>query len=275
MKLSEKPDNYRQWMGEGLVLYIFLIATAFLAVFIYVVFIVPTKWIKVEHMDYEIGLNKTILQISDLHVDKLRVSASKLKKIIAECKPDYIMLTGDFTSNDHYIPKLDKYLETIASLCIPVYAVLGNHDYRLHSLQQAIELLSRHQIQLLRNQSIDMGSFYLVGIDDDCSKHSNIDRAFANVPKLDKPIVVITHDPNVVLSIERPFQYFMAGHFHGKQFNIPFIFSIKPKGKLAEAGIYKGLHHCKQGPFYISKGIGQAGINARIGVRSEVTVHYL
>jgi len=256
-------------------LYIFFIAAAFLAVFIYVIFILPTKWLKVEQVNYSIGLNCTILQISDIHADMLRITAHKLKAVIASSKPDYILLTGDFTSDVHSLPLLDQYLGEISAHSIPIYAVLGNHDYRLPDLQPLLAILSRHSILLLRNQSVDLGSFYLVGIDDYCSKHSDIPLAFAKVPMQKKPVVVMTHDPNAVLAIDRPFQYLMAGHFHGKQFNIPFLFSIKPKGELAASGIYKGLHHTKRGSFYISKGIGQAGINARVGVRSEITIHHL
>ncbi|MEF2243456.1 MULTISPECIES: metallophosphoesterase [unclassified Paenibacillus] len=256
-------------------MYIFLIAAAFLAVFIYVLFILPTKWLKVEKIENRIGLNSMIMQISDVHVDKLRIPAAQLKAIIASSKPDYILLTGDFTSDVRSLPLLDQYLEEIAACQVPAYAVLGNHDYRLPDLQPLLTILSLHHIHVLRNQSVDLGSFYLVGIDDYCSKHSDIPAAFAEVPLQEKPIVVMTHDPNAVLAIDRPYQYLMAGHFHGKQFNIPFLFSIKPKGKLAASGIYKGLHRSKQGAYYISKGLGQAGINARVGVRSEITLHYL
>jgi uncharacterized protein len=50
---------------------------------------------------------------------------------------------------------------------------------------------------------------------------------------------------------------------------------LKPMGELPRRGIYKGLHESEQGTYYISKGIGQTGVNARLLVRSEVTVHEL
>ncbi|MNG32809.1 hypothetical protein D3C84_1189070 [compost metagenome] len=78
-----------------------------------------------------------------------------------------------------------------------------------------------------------------------------------------------------MLELPYAYHYLVAGHFHGMQFNVPFLFRYINKGRLAAAGIYKGLHRSKQGPYYISKGVGQAGPNARFLVRSEVTLHEL
>ena len=89
-------------------------------------------------------------------------------------------------------------------------------------------------------------------------------------------MVVITHDPNVVLNIPPlRFDYLMAGHLHGKQFNVPGLYWLKPMGELPKLGVYKGLHQLPQGLIYISKGLGQVGINLRFLVRSELTVHHL
>jgi predicted MPP superfamily phosphohydrolase len=54
-----------------------------------------------------------------------------------------------------------------------------------------------------------------------------------------------------------------------------FFLVSKNAGDLPRRGIYKGLHNSQYGTYYISKGIGQTGINARFLVRSEITMHYL
>lgn len=253
---------------------IVIAVAAALLVLGYMLFILPTQWLKIEHVRHPLGLNKRILQISDIHADMLRVTAGRLKRAIEANKPDYIFLTGDYTYKLYYLPRLAHYFKTIAAFGIPVYAVLGNHDYELPRLQRLLDLFKAYGIHVLRNEAVALADFQLVGIDDYGTKHSNLRSSFAGVNR-EKPVVVITHDPNVLLHIKRPFHYLMAGHFHGKQMNVPFFFKLKPKGPLSAKGIYKGLHKDELGTYYISKGMGQAGVNARFMVRSEITVHDL
>ncbi|MHA6485253.1 metallophosphoesterase [Paenibacillus sp. strain BS8-2] len=241
---------------------------------VYLMFIVPTQWLKIERVHVGLGLGIRILQISDLHVDRLRISAAKLATIIHTEMPDYILLTGDYTYKPRFLSKVDRYLGEIVRAGIPVYAVLGNHDYALPRPRELIDLFRKHGITVLRNSRVELQSFTLIGIDNYSTGHSRVELSFRGVRRT-KPLVVITHDPNVVLEIRQSYDYLMAGHMHGKQFNVPYFYSIKPKGPLSQKGIYKGLHRGDYGVYYISKGIGQAGVNARFMVRSEVTLHEL
>ncbi len=70
--------------------------------------------------------------------------------------------------------------------------------------------------------------------------HYNARIAFENIDP-NKPILVLTHNPNLVLSINRKYTYLMAGHFHGKQFNVPYLFQLIVKGKLEKDGRVKYL----------------------------------
>lgn len=248
----------------------------FIAAIIYFLLIFPTQWLKVERVHSSCGIGIRALQISDLHVEKLRISPERLTSLIKKEAPDYIFLTGDFTEQSRYLSEVQRYAQAIASPGIPVFAVLGNHDHRLNSaaLNQLIRILENAGIQVLINQSTVVDDFQIVGIDDYGSKKSRVDTAFEDIDP-SKPILVLTHNPNLVLSINHKYTYLMAGHFHGKQFNVPYLFHFINKGKLAADGIYKGLHSGTHGKFYISKGIGQAGINARFLIRSEVTLHEL
>lgn len=256
--------------------YISVIAVMVGLCFIYVLFIVPSKWLKIERVSHSLGLGVRIMQISDLHVDMLRISSFRIREIITQFRPDYIFLTGDYTYKASFLPKLKQYLSVIESSGIPTYAVLGNHDHDLPSLKQLRNLFREHNVTLMQNTAQELEKFWLVGIDNHSTGHSRIDKSFRKLPHpLNKPVIVITHDPNIVLAIRRSYNYLMAGHLHGKQLNIPLFYKIKPKGPLPAQGIYKGLHTHTQGTYYISKGIGQAGVNARFMVRSEVTLHDL
>lgn len=240
--------------------------------------IVPTQWLKLEHVRVSsAGLGIRVLQISDVHVEFTRISPHRLSRIIAEQKPDYICVTGDFTQKAKHLPKVKRYAEAIGAAGIPVYAVLGNHDYRLAKpdRERLVSILQQAGFTVLLNESILVdGKFHVVGIDDFGSGMSNPDQAFSEVEP-PRPSLVITHDPNVVLHVEHEYRYLMAGHFHGMQFHVPPLFRYINKGPLAAAGIYKGLHRFKGRPFYISKGMGQTFPNARFLVCCEVTMHEL
>ncbi|MFF2888875.1 metallophosphoesterase [Paenibacillus sp. NPDC057967] len=252
-----------------------LAVAAAVAALLYIALIVPTRWLKIEQVRHPLGIGARILQISDLHVDMLRVSSGKLQEAIQRTKPDYIFLTGDYTYKESCLPELDRYIRMIAEEGVPVYSVLGNHDYNFPGVQRIIDVMERYGVTVLRNESRELADFILVGIDNYGTGHSRIQEAYRDVDGNNgmKPVIVITHDPNIVPVLRRPFEYLMSGHLHGKQMNIPFFFSFVQKGPLPAKGIYKGLHHSPSGTYYISKGIGQAGINARFMVRSEITLH--
>jgi len=242
----------------------------------YLTFILPTQWLKVVRVRHDCGLGIRVLQISDLHAERIRVGCARLKRLIAEARPDYVALTGDFTEEARRLPKVRQYAEAACAAGVPVFAVLGNHDYRLppQALDQLIHTLEDAGVKVLRNEWAEAGGIQWVGIDDFESGKSDIEKAFRGTDP-EKPCVVLTHTPELVLHLKRQYKYLMAGHLHGKQFNIPFFFLFYNMGRLARSGVYRGLHHGTNGPFYISAGIGQSEINLRFLVRSEVTIHDL
>jgi hypothetical protein len=240
----------------------------------YGLFVVPTRWLKVERIRHPLGLGIKLLQLSDFHVEMLRIRPRTLAALIRQERPDYIVLTGDFTQKERHLPKLRPYLAMLQESGIPAYAVLGNHDHHMRKVSRLVQLLKEYGIVTLRNDSIHLERFQLLGIDDFSTGRSNAAQAFRSVTD-DRPRIVITHDPNLVLYLNRSYDYLMAGHLHGKQFNVPFFFRLRPMGRLPAMGIYKGLHKSPWGMYYISKGLGQTGYNIRFLVRSEATVHEL
>lgn len=248
-----------------------LIAILLAALLFYIFLILPTQWLKVERIAVPLGLNKKILQISDLHVEKLRISPEKIEEVIKNEKPDFIFLTGDFMIRRNSTSLLEPYLKVIQQSAIPTYAVLGNNDYLLRPVAICTDFLKEYNIPVLRNEWIELDDFVLIGIDDYCTHHHHINQSFKGVPK-DKPSIVMTHDPNIIPDIDQHFELLLSGHLHGKQFNLPFLFYLTNKGPLAKQGIFKGLHVDNGRYFYISKGLGQSRLNLRFGVRSEVSV---
>ncbi|VEF47421.1 metallophosphoesterase [Bacillus freudenreichii] len=221
-----------------------------------------------------------ILQISDLHLENISISPEQLYEKVKMQPIDLIALTGDFLDRKRSIPKLLPYLQVFKALnpTNGIYAVFGNHDYvlRKDDLKQLKNLLVQNDVKLLQNENdmIDIGGVPLniIGIDDFSTKRSNL---MASYDGLEEGYnLVITHDPNVVLSMNNHhFDYLLSGHFHGGQIHWPKPYHLVKMGKLVKMNMVKGLHYYKEKQFYISEGLGQTGVNIRIGSRPELTIH--
>lgn len=221
-----------------------------------------------------------ILQLSDLHLENISISPTELYEMLKDEHIDLIALTGDFLDRKWTIPKLAPYLETLNKLNAKygIYAVLGNHDYVLKNknLQNLIDMLQQHNCKVLQNEheGIDVNGsrVNIIGIDDFSTKRSNLEASYKKIKQGTN--LVLTHDPNIVLHMKNyHFDYLLSGHFHGGQICYPKAYHLVKMGKLARMNITKGLHFQDGKPYYINEGLGQTGVNIRIGSRPEITLH--
>ncbi len=223
-----------------------------------------------------------ILQLSDMHLENISISPSELYEKLKDEPIDLIALTGDYLDRKWTIPKLGPYLEVINKLNpkYGIYAVLGNHDYvlRKKNLNKLITILEQHNCRILNNENetifVKGTRINIIGIDDYKTKRSDLEVSYKGL----KPgtNLVLTHDPNIVLHMkEYHFDYLLAGHFHGGQICYPKAYHLVKMGKLARMNIIKGLQFQDGKPFYISEGLGQTGLNIRVGSRPELTIHEL
>ncbi|WP_212953600.1 metallophosphoesterase [Siminovitchia terrae] len=221
-----------------------------------------------------------VLHISDLHLENISISPEQLYENVKMQSIDLIALTGDFMDRKKSIPKLLPYLQILNKLTpvYGIYAVFGNHDYvlRKDDLNQLKSLLVNNGVRILQNENdridIEGVPLNIIGVDDFSTKRSNLMESYNG---LDEGFnLVITHDPNVVLSMQNyHFDYLLSGHFHGGQIHWPKPYHLVKMGKLVKMNMVKGLHSYKEKRFYISEGLGQTGVNIRIGSRPEITIH--
>jgi uncharacterized protein len=223
-----------------------------------------------------------ILHLSDLHLENISISPVELYEKLKDEPIDLIALTGDFLDRRRTIPKLVPYLKTLNQLHAKhgIYAVLGNHDYVLpqKDLQVLIETLEKYNCKVLQNENdmifVHGTQVNIIGIDDFSTKRSDLEASYKEM----KPgtNLVLTHDPNIVLHMKKyHFDYLLAGHFHGGQICYPKAYHLVKMGKLAQMNRIKGSHLQDGKPFYISEGLGQTGVNIRVGSRPEITLHEL
>ncbi|WP_411815353.1 metallophosphoesterase [Heyndrickxia sporothermodurans] len=228
------------------------------------------------------GQTIKVLQISDLHLENLSISPEKLYASLNDQSFDLIALTGDFLDRKRSIPKLIPYLNVFNQLNpkYGTYAVFGNHDYVLRdsNFLTLKKVLEDHGCKTMQNENdvltINGNRLNIIGIDDFSTKRSEIDKSYHGL--MHGYNLVLTHDPNIVLKMKNfHFDYLLSGHFHGGQIYWPKPYHLLKMGKLVRMNMIKGLQTHDGKPFYISEGLGQTGLNIRIGSRPEITIHHL
>jgi hypothetical protein len=222
-----------------------------------------------------------ILHLSDIHIEKLSISAEKVKRLTNGQRFDLIALTGDYLDRPKSINYFLYFLEQIASIPtrFGIYAVWGNHDWviekHLPFLKKKMEEMG---VEVLDNRSVSIThnphKLHIIGIDDHHSGHDQPNKAFAQVPE-DGFRLVLTHDPALVRSIGHPFDYLLCGHLHSGQIYYPLPIHSLTWGFKPFRHYLSGLHYSPYGPYYINAGLGQTGPNLRIGCRPELTIHHI
>ena len=214
--------------------------------------------------------------------------------------PAFVLLAGDFVYNadssvDDQTKEVVSLLQPILDDSIPIYAVLGNHDYSLmneHSDQdnyvahRVATGLSKARIRMMDNASLPLttgpsssDTLYLVGVGEKWAKNDHIDVAFSHVPA-DAPRVVFMHDPDGFAKIpagQAPFA--VAAHTHGMQIGIPWLSDYLWRHYFSDEHLgVEGWQRDKGQPgntMYITRGIGFSVVPARLHAFPEITVFTL
>jgi len=229
-----------------------------------------------------------IAQLSDFHYGP-HIPTGYLEDAIertAAEKPDLIALTGDFI--DRGPAHVGKAAKLFRNLKAPlgVFAVLGNHDFSVHTARgsrkhpelhrRVAGALATEGVSVLRNRTARVehkGEGLLVaGVDDLWSGESDLDMALADACT-QTPRVVLAHNPQTVEQLGgHRADVVLSGHTHGGQINWPGLGRLM-LGKKARR-FAAGLYPLDKGHLYVNTGVG-FGWRFRFGVRPELAVFTL
>jgi len=223
------------------------------------------------------GAPLRVAMIADLHVgspwngvDRVEALA---ERVSAE-HPDVVVLTGDYAINrifgGHKVAPGD-WAPAIGAIDAPlgVYAVLGNHDWwnDEDAYRRAFEAAG---VKMMDNRSAALRSgddrIWLVGLGDSWTDHTDVEAAFAGVPRRASTIA-FGHEPDIVDAVGRQADLVLAGHTHGGQVYIP-IFSQR----LLKLRFRRGRYDVHGVPLYVSSGVGMSVYPVRFGVPPEVVM---
>jgi uncharacterized protein len=252
------------------------------------------------HID---GAPEDIVFIADPHVKESNIE--HVRSVIEEINalhPSVVLIGGDFANG----AEADFALHSVWSeIDAPVYAVLGNHDYRtgtdgIGGLKKMIsvsgaeftkdsynagslydehtdtafadalaEELERNNVQVLKNEVVDLPlgerTLRIVGVDDGWAGMA----APPAVSKTDAFTIYMIHEPSCRGDWDA--DLILAGHTHGGQFMVPLL------GLFNDQGIVElsGMHRKGGAPTYITRGIcgsTLAGVELRFNARPEIVI---
>ncbi len=215
-----------------------------------------------------------VVQISDIHHGWF-LSQEWLAQAVQQANrlhADIVVLTGDFVTYSR--ANIEPAAEILSRLRARygVFAVLGNHDFRVGA--DAITMaLRRQRIQVLRNQHITVqfggASLYLAGVDD-YGYGADVRRAVRGIPR-DAAIVLLAHNPRIIsLASRHGVSLVLSGHTHGGQVNLPLLGTVY--GRSPERLRYKiGWDRLGTTQIYVSRGIGTIVLPWRLRCPAEIT----
>ena len=217
-----------------------------------------------------------LVQLSDIHHGLYMPSerVTQAVELANRLEPDLVALTGDFVSNSvHYI---EPVAEALGRLRAPlgVFAVLGNHDYRVgaHRVAAALE---RHAIAVLRNRHVCLArgsaSLFVAGVDDGRHKQDNLRQALAGTSP-ETTTLLLCHNPAILpLAAACGVELILSGHTHGGQIGMPRLRSLAAARGL-RLPLAHGWREFNGTKLYVSRGLGTVILPIRFRCPAEIPV---
>ncbi len=246
-----------------------------LGVLVYGGFIEP-RWIRVTNYIVGEGEKRVrLVFLSDFHagVKKQRGFYQRIADQVKELQPDIVVLGGDFVDESAQdLGQLAPIFELRPSL--GMWFVLGNHDFfddPKTLTQGMLKLGARSLTNQVKTFPLPSGqSFELVGLDDSFSGSPDI----RLVEKSKKGVrVIVTHEPDLLLDLpEKCADVVLLGHTHGGQIRLPVRGPVVGLPQIVPQSLDAGEKSWRGMRVLISRGIGEALVRARLGVRPEIVV---
>ena len=214
-----------------------------------------------------------IVHLTDLH-HGLYFPADALSAVVEltnELEPDIVAVTGDFvTRSRNYIEPVAEMLSGLRA-CSGVFAVLGNHDFRVGA-DAIARALGKNGIEVLRNRHVTLRrkgqKCYLAGVDD-LLYRADLSRAMRGIPH-GAPTLLLSHNPAIIgEAANMGINLVLSGHTHGGQVKLPLIGCVYGR---SEKNMRFKIGRDSLGPtqIYVSRGIGTVVLPVRYGCPSEI-----
>ena len=234
------------------------------------------------------GRKLSITVIADLHAGGPNMQIEHVRRIVdraSALKSDIVLLLGDFIASYRfaYTKVSDPvWAAELARLQAPLgtWAILGNHDW-WHDLKGVRAALAGVQIPVLENDAVLLGPagqrFWLAGIGDQLAiplghgRYRGVDDLPLTLSRIktDDPVLLMVHEPDIFPRVPPRVALTLAGHTHGGQIRVPFLWPhfvpSKYGARFAYGHVVEDERH-----LIVSGGLGTSIIPVRLGVPPEI-----
>ncbi len=270
---------------------------------------------------------RQVAVISDFQIGMWLGNTGTIRRIVArlvDARPALVLITGDFVyhpSEDEradveqeefraYGDELDtaaRIVQPLVAAGIPVYTVLGNHDYGMPwptsvkndllagDLRESLEAVG---VRVLRNEAVPLAApggasggvprgapppLYLIGIGphyvDGRPERDAVMRALQQVPEESSRIVMMHNPDSFAIFPADTAPLAVAGHTHGGQVRVPFtpdwsMMNWLTDDEITTDGWIDGFGQ-PGNRLYVNRGIGFSVVPVRIHCLPEITLFTL
>lgn len=219
--------------------------------------------------------------IADLHVGSPRNGLDQLRRLVRranESRPEIVLIAGDLVIDNVFGGKFVSPEEVAAELAaleapLGVIAVLGNHD-RWLSADRVTRALTDNGITVVENRAVaverDGGRFWVAGVSDFWTGHPDVEGAVGQAED-DRPVILLTHNPDIFPEVPRRVALTLAGHTHGGQVILPFVGRAITPSRFGEK-FAVGLVTEDGKRIFVTSGVGTSRLGVRFRVPPEIAV---
>ncbi len=222
-----------------------------------------------------------IVAIADIHAGAPHIDRGKLAEIarLANAEaPGLVLLLGDYVIHGvlggTFMPP-EEMAEALSALHarLGTVAVLGNHDWWLDG-ERVRRALEDQGITVLENRAVTLGDdgarFHLAGLADDTTRVPDGASALAGRAE-EAPVIFAMHDPAAIDEVPERAVLSFAGHTHGGQIHLPWLFDPVVPGRAGPELAYGLLRH-EGKAILVSGGIGTSIVPVRLAMPPEIVV---
>lgn len=228
---------------------------------------------------------------SDLQVGMWWDNLDMVEDIVAEtvaAEPEAVLLAGDFVYDDEnrLEEKIDTVVELLTPLAdadIPVYAVMGNHDYKVGAVEELTAAFESLGFEVLTDEAAlipapgpDGGQgLYVVGIGPTSVGEAAPAEALAGVPE-NAPRLVLMHNPTTFEHLPpHSAPVSVAGHTHCGQIAIPGLptwsyLGLNDEEEIVARGLAPEDYGAPGNSMYVTCGIGFSIVPMRINAPPQL-----
>ena len=211
-----------------------------------------------------------IVFASDFHIKPYEMYRLKrIVRAINKQNADAVLLGGDYVSghkkgSSMTIDKIANVFSFIHSK-FGTYAVVGNHD-GWQGKEEIMSELEKHNIKVLFNNNVCFDKFCIAGVDDMQTGSPDVKQA---LPLNDKPVILLSHTPDIIPDVPYSVNLTLAGHLHGGQVRLPDAKIVPSKFGTKYAN---GFLDEKGKKIYTTYGLGTSILPVRFNCLPEITV---